>query len=129
MRRFINLGVIVLVLLSISIGEQILAAQTFSKMEDNVTRIEQMLSENVDISSDEFIGLVQEMKKTWQKKESFFIVFINYKDLRDIGYEMAKMEANAKKKELPMFMESFESMKFHLTSTEHLVVFSFKNLI
>lgn len=129
MRKVINVSLIILILLAIGIGEQILAVQAFSRLENGINDIDKMIEDGVEISSDEFIQHLVELDEYWDKTEPSFCLFVNYKDLKDISYELEKVMANAKKNEVSMFAESLESMRFYVKSCKELVIFSFKNLI
>ena len=128
MKKAINVIILVLLLISTCITEQVLADSYLDGVKKRVEEIRIEYLETNNVNNTMLISKTNELENYWQNKEEILCNFVNHKDIEDIGVEITKMKNALKEENKKSFSESLDLVKFYVEGYKHIIGISLQNI-
>ena len=110
--HYISFIVIILVLASLCVVEEMVVSTSLKEVQSACFEIERELAENENIKRMEVVLMVDNLEYMWTEDESRLCYMVNHKNVQEIGQEIAKLKMYIKEDDLQGFNVSLQQIEF-----------------
>lgn len=125
-RRIIIILFFVL-LITGAILEQLYIKDSIKGLQTKIDQLEQEIV--IDYQSTQSFNKVKEIEEFWNNREKVLSVFINYKELKEIVVQIARLEETMQQADHENTFIELTVLKNLTSSTEKVIGFNFQNVI
>lgn len=127
--KYISLGVVFCLLVSISIIEDRLVVSSLQEVKKYCYEIEKMAQERGGIVNGDVVSLVDNLEYCWKANESKLCFLVNHKSIEQLGLEIVRLKTYIDEEEEIEFFVSLEIIKHYVETYQHFMGASFHNIL
>ncbi len=128
MKKFIAILFVVLVLVGLSVWEEITIDNYLNDIQTQSQELMDLTYGSKNIQTEEIILKVNTLEETWVHHEEILCMFANHKDMRDLCTEIQRLKGNIEVNQYEDFTASLKIIN-HLSQDYHKIMgISFQNI-
>lgn len=127
MKRRIIIILFFVLLITGAILEQLYIKDSIKGLQTKIDQLEQEIV--IDYQSTQSFNKVKEIEEFWNNREKVLSVFINYKELKEIVVQIARLEETMQQADHENTFIELTVLKNLTSSTEKVIGFNFQNVI
>lgn len=127
MKRRIIIILFFVLLITGAILEQLYIKDSIKGLQTKIDQLEQEIV--IDYQSTQSFNKVKELEEFWNNREKVLSVFINYKELKEIVVQIARLEETMQQADHENTFIELTVLKNLTSSTEKVIGFNFQNVI
>lgn len=123
MKRGVCIVIISLFLIGFSVFEGVFTKNVVNNMEKSANEIVLLLENGEQVKTK-----VDELNDYWKQKESMICLFINHKDMEEIGRSLKKAQAHLENEDKQSALIEMKSLVDEVSSFKHVSEFNIQNI-
>lgn len=127
-RKIINVCIIIFIIASLCIVEQVLAQQYLKDLNTKTSYIQSILPTAESLNSNEIPYHTNDLHTYWDEKKNILSTFVNHKEIEDIGIEINKMKTAISNNDKEKYEESLNLIKYFISDYQYVVGINLQNL-
>ena len=128
MKKLLCIMIITAFLVGCCITEEILVKKTLAEIGKQGNDLYVYALEQENVNTDEILAQTRELNQFWLKYEDALCVFVNHKDMHEMGNELIKMISYAKNNIKEEYLTSLELVIYYSSTFHHIMGVSFENI-
>ncbi len=128
-KKYIKLGIIVLVLIGVCVWEELAVNTYLSEIDKMVSNIQTVALQSENINTSEILMLVENLEEQWKKKENTLCVIVNHEDVEEIGCEISRLKGAIVATQYEDFLITLSIIRFYTESFNQSMGMSLQNLL
>ena len=130
MKKLISIIVIILILVGLSIGEEVFVKKTIAHLHHTSYHIESIIEANEDnINVPKVWVEFNHINKYWDKSEQILCYIVNFEKIKPINETLSKLEGAISKNDFSVALENIKTLQNYSENLKYIMGASLTNIL
>lgn len=130
MKKLISIVIIILILVGLSIGEEVFVKKTISHLHHSSYHIESIIEANEDNINVPRVWLeFNHINKYWDKSEQVLCYIVNFEKIKPINETLSKLEGAISKNDFSVALENIKTLQNYSENLKYIMGASLTNIL
>ncbi len=130
MKKLISIIIIILILVGLSIGEEVFVKKTISHLHHSSYHIENIIEANEDnINVPRVWVEFNHINKYWDKSEQVLCYIVNFEKIKPINETLSKLEGAISKNDFSVALENIKTLQNYSENLKYIMGASLTNIL